>query len=418
MLNRSMQQMTEDFAQVAQSLAAPLAERFPEYIALAAKWEPRDLVPGLSDMDFRVICRDDMTVERWAALDRTIGEVHLQMVKDHPEWNRINEHTVGAAMTPGEVRDPRFHNSEYAVWTVWNGEKDWLQRVKSQLAERPFEAADEQQHLYKFLSYYSPYIHGIDPPINLAGAEAEYALHSRCWHYFAPPMFSAACLLARRNFSGKRAALQWLQANDYAGPQVPAVLEQVDAHYQTPELKDKSLFDRFERWLFESMQQIKPLLLDKVQEIQIDRGADVDVQKQALAAQSVNPLATLVENVRFARTRIGRYFFYLNAPPEFDVSEQFRAELVWAKKLSQQIPQSIAALSGVKTGSLQDCLENIGVAITPAESDAISYMKCAEGVPSNSPEARKFFSGAMEMFPAFYAVVERSLQTLNGRNST
>jgi len=40
----------------------------------------------------------------WVAIDRAAGRIHLEMVREHPRWNRINEHTPGACLTTLAVR--------------------------------------------------------------------------------------------------------------------------------------------------------------------------------------------------------------------------------------------------------------------------------------------------------------------------
>ena len=234
----TLDELRRQFEAVAATVGEGLSAANPHVVALVAKWDKADLVPGLSDMDFRVICDDGTTVDDWVEIDRFAGRLHLEMVREYPQWNRINEHTAGAGMTISEALARRVCGPEYAHWSLWWGRRDWFDRLKAQVAARPFDAADEYYHLNKFLHYYSPYIHGIDPPINLGRFEPKYPLHSRCWHYFAPPMLSAAAILARKNFSGKHAALAWLRDNGYVAEQVEAVFQQVGAHYETPEQTD------------------------------------------------------------------------------------------------------------------------------------------------------------------------------------
>ncbi len=183
-----LQELRLHFEAVASIIGEQLSRANHHVLALVAKWDKTDLIPGLSDMDFRIICDDRTTVDDWVEIDRAMGRIHLQMVRAHPEWNRINEHTAGCGLTVAEVMDKSFYSPEYAVWHLWWGQGQWLDDLRSYLAVRPFGYSDEYFHLSRFLSYYSPYIHGIDPGHNLGVFENKYPLHSRCWHYFAPPM--------------------------------------------------------------------------------------------------------------------------------------------------------------------------------------------------------------------------------------
>ena len=106
------------FEAVSRMIGESLAAKSSHLVALVAKWEKSDLVPGLSDLDFRAVCDDQTSAEDWVEIDSHLGRIHLDMVKAHPEWNRINEHTPGAGLTVGELMDERFFNPEYAVWDL------------------------------------------------------------------------------------------------------------------------------------------------------------------------------------------------------------------------------------------------------------------------------------------------------------
>jgi len=366
-------------------------------------------VPGLSDMDFRVICDDDTTIDDWITIDRLSGRIQLEMVRAHPEWSRINEHTPGAGMTVSEVLERRFHNPEYAVWSLWWGRRDWFDRLKTQMAARDFDADDEHYHLSKFLHYYSPYIHGIDPPINLGALEPKYALHSRCWHYFAPPILSAASLLARRNFSGKWEGLTWLRNNGYVARQVDAVFQQVDAHYERPERTDADRLQAFEDLLFSGFERLFPLLIGSIEHLDIDRSADPAELKRQLASSVSDPLATLVENVRYARIRAGRYDFYVNAPDHFDVDRLFHYELNWIKRLTEPIVTSLRTLLGDQTLSPEQCFGRLGLKIERTQRRALDHVwDLARRAPDDAAVA-ELFKQAIDLFPHYYRLIEEAL---------
>jgi len=402
------------FEAVASTVAGGLSQGSPRVVGLVAKWEKRDLVPGLSDMDFRVICDDDTSVDDWIAIDQLAGQVQIEMARAHPEWNRINEHTAGAGVTVSEVLDGRFHNPEYAVWSLWWGRRDWFDRLKARAAARDFDAHDEHYHLSRFLHYYSPYIHGIDPPINLATFEPKYALHSRCWHYFAPPILSAASLLARRNFSGKWEGLTWLGENGYVARQVDAVFQQVDAHYETPEQTDADRLRVFERLLFSGFERLFPLVVESTQHLDIDRSADPARLKERLASSADDPLATLVENVRYARIRAGRYNFYVNAPDHFDVDRLFGYELSWIKRLTNPIAASLRALLGDETLSPEQCFRRLGLRIEGTERRALDHVWDLAHRDGDDAAVPALFEQAIELFPHYYRVIEQALLRILG----
>jgi hypothetical protein len=391
------------------TVAEALSEANSHVVALVAKWSKADLVPGLSDLDLRVICDDHVTPEDWVVIDRVCGETHLKMVRENPRWNRVNEHTAGAGMSIGEAMDIRFHNPEYAVWSHWWGEQEWFERFKDEVASREFAVTDEHYHLSKFLDYFSPYIHGIDPPINLGPFEPKYALHSRCWHYFAPPILSAASLLARRNFTGKREGLTWLRDHGYATEQVDAVFEQINAHYETPEQTDAVKLEEFEQLLYRGFQKLYPVLLESARYLDVDPRDEPDVVKQRLRKMAIDPFVVLMDCARFARIRAGRYYFYANAPDHFDASRLIRSELFWVQKLSTPVFASLAELLGDKTLGQEGCLRRLGLNMNQSDRRAFQHVADLVNRSRDDADVPRLFEQAIELFPHYYTQIERAL---------
>jgi hypothetical protein len=400
------------FEGVAQTLGRQLAASSPRFVALAAKWTKEDLVPGLSDMDFRIVCDDRTTANDWAHIDQCVGRIHLQMVSEHPKWNRINEHTAGAGVSLAEFRPRLFHHPEHSVWSVWFGPDDWLVDLKRRTLDRPMTAFDEHYHLSRFLTYYSPYIHGIDPPINLGEFEPKYALHSRCWHYFAPPMLSAATLLAEKHFEGKRAGLLWLAENGFAAPQALAVLEQVDAHYDTPEQQEPRRLEQFERFLFQAFEQLLEPVRESIRCFELPAAAPRQELQAFLRSNLVDPLGELLELVRFARIRAGRYFFYLNAPAHFSATRQLQGEQLWTRKLASSTFEAVAAIRGVVPMSAVEFLTELGLALDEAELDALDFMSVLAKKQHDDPQLRKNYAEAIEKYPDYYRLLERMWELL------
>ncbi|MEX0643513.1 MAG: hypothetical protein WD468_12470 [Pirellulales bacterium] len=401
--------LQEDFLRVSNTVGETLASQNPHIVAIAAKWDAVDLVPGLSDLDYRIICDDLATAEDWVQIDRVCGENHLQMVREHPEWNRINEHTPGAGITVSELFDRRFHNPEYQTWTTWWGADDWLADLKSDMEARKFGANDEHVHLATFLRYFSPYVLGIDPPINLGHFKEKYPLHSRCWHYFAPPMLSAACLLARRNLSGKRAALTWLRQNGHVGTQVDAVLEQVDAHYESLELTNPRKLEELETHLFAGFNEVWPRLLESVECLEFDRTASPNAIKQDLEARVTEPFELLMESVRFARIRAGRYYFYLNAPKQFQADELLRRELTWIRKLTAPVFAALGSVVGDAGLRPMVCLDRLDIVPDSGEQNALEHVLNMARCGVDDPTLPRLFHQAIERFPNYYRLLDRAM---------
>ncbi len=407
--------LSRQFDAVSGLIGESLAAKSSHLVALVAKWKKSDLVPGLSDLDFRAVCDDQTTAEDWVEIDCHLGQIHLDMVRAHPEWNRINEHTPGAGLTVGELMDERFYNPEYAVWDLWWGEVSWFSELKERVSSRPFGAIDEHYHLSRFLAYYSPYIHGIDPPINLGSFEPKYPLHSRCWHYFAPPMLSAASILARRNLSGKRIALEWLREHGYVVEQAEAVLYQVDRHYDTPELADEARLRKFEELLFSGFEELLELLHASVRDLDLMLPTSPDSMKKELGSIATAPLADLMEIVRFARIRAGRYYFYVNAPDHFDTGQLFIWELNWIRKLSQGVFSCVANILGNDNLSPEECLARLDIRVVGATNEAVQHVMALSRRSADDRSLGELFGGAIELFPHYYRILETTLARVSTR---
>jgi hypothetical protein len=394
------------FGDVATTIGEGLSAANPHVVALVAKWDKADLVPGLSDMDFRIVCDDDTTVDDWVEIDRFTGRLHLEMVRAQPQWNRINEHTAGAGLTISEALGDVAGTPEQSHWSLWWGRRDWFDRLKAEVALRPFTAADEHYHLGKFLHYYSPYIHGIDPPINLGTFEPKYALHSRSWHYFAPPMLSAASLLARKHFSGKRAGLAWLRENGYVVEQVDAVFHQVNAHYETPEQTGVDRLQAFEDLLFAGFEELLPRVVDSVEHLDIDRSDSPAKLKRQLASSGSDAIAVLMENVRSTRIRAGRYFFLANAPEHFDARPLVYYELPWIKEFYGPVFDSLRTLLGDGTLDPQQCLGELGMNVNGVEEHAIQHVWDLASRSRDDHDVPLLFQRAIDWFPHYYRLIE------------
>jgi hypothetical protein len=283
---------------------------------------------------------------------------------------------------------------------------------------QPLGEVDEHYHLSRFLAYFSPYIHGIDPPINLGKFEPKYALHSRCWHYFAPPMLSASTLLARRHFESKRAGLMWLAENGFAASQVLAVLEQVDAHYDTAEQTDETRLARFEQHLFAAFEELLGPVRDAIQSLDLSRTAAVAELQSSLCANAMNPLVELLDAVRFARIRAGRYYFYLNAPSHFEAHRQLIGEHGWTKKLTGTIFSSLRRIIGMQHDNAVDSILQLGIETTDSEFEALAFMLQLSKLKSSDPELRNAYQEAIDWYPDFYRLIERALQRVLSEEPT
>ncbi|MCM8765165.1 MAG: hypothetical protein NC830_07405, partial [Candidatus Omnitrophica bacterium] len=91
--------LENDFAFFIETYYQECKSRFGKIEAIAGKWEFEDLIPGLSDCDSRFICSNQMDAEDWCRMSMVVGQVHLDLCRDFPQWIRILEHLPGINLT-------------------------------------------------------------------------------------------------------------------------------------------------------------------------------------------------------------------------------------------------------------------------------------------------------------------------------
>lgn len=75
--------------------------RFPKIEAIGGEMGvPRPHSRALR-FDTRFLCADDMTPEDWCEMSQAVGEAHLKLCIERPEWARILEHLAPASIPPG-----------------------------------------------------------------------------------------------------------------------------------------------------------------------------------------------------------------------------------------------------------------------------------------------------------------------------
>jgi len=302
-------------------------ELWPRIDAIAAKWTFEDLIPGMSDFDTRLICRDGMGARDWIDMSLAVGEVHRTMTNEFPRWARILEHLPGLNLTWEELVDPVTYYPEFNQWTFYDGPADRVESARKELRAMEWTARDEYFHIKKFSVYYGPYIRGIDPPINLGLYESKYALHSRIWHYFVTPLQSALSILERRSIAGKMATLRNARELLKGVALIDRVMEILDCHYEVPELCEDPALARFERqledYLAATYRAVAPGLtvLDGCPEDTPDR------LRARLAALNFDPVQQFFEMLKFSRLMKGRLLFYADVIPHFDSIPCIRIDL-------------------------------------------------------------------------------------------
>lgn len=301
--------------------------RVPQICAIAAKWQFKDLIPGLSDVDTRFIVAGPMSPEQWRQMSLEVGRVHAEMCRETPTWARTLEHLPGINLTIDEIAEPAIFYPEFQQWTFYDGDETTISHVKSALGAVNFSSRDERHQLKRFATYFGPYNRGIDPPINLGRFENKYALHSRYMHYFAPPVQAAVSLHLRRNVPGKLDALR-LARGIFPSPEIiDHVLAAVELHYETPDDYAEPRLTEIERQLETYLGDVWTSLHDRLTLVAPAAGDDADAVSAKIAAIPVDPTADFFEGVKFGRLLEGRLRFYAEEIPWFDSPWLIRNEL-------------------------------------------------------------------------------------------
>lgn len=302
--------------------------RFPKIEAIAGKWCPEDLIPGLSDFDSRFICADNMTAEDWCRMSRIVGQVHLDLCRQYPQWARILEHLPGINLTWEELGDEFSYYPEYKQWTFYhNANPQRLAKTLEHLAQRPWDLKDEYFHLKKFLLYYARYNSALDPPINLGTFLSKYPLHSRVMHYFSPPLQSAVSILRKESVRGKQEAFRLAQTLLPDTRLFSDLLALIGRHYHGPELYRPEALAELDHRLFEALQKAAERLTGSIVILPRGAGAGPGDWRKQIEEIAIDPALLIFDNVKFSRLMKGRLFFYGNAPAVFDHIPLIHVEL-------------------------------------------------------------------------------------------
>ena len=402
-----------DFFELCAWFGEHWSEQFPAFSLWTCKWRPEDLIPGLSDLDPRVIC-DEIGPADWVRLDEVAYRTHLEITIARPEWARKLEHTPGVCSTKAEVLDEALFQPEMRNWDFYWGDREFFNQIKALIQNRTWGAIDEYYFLtQRFVPWWTPYNREIDPPVNIpANILPKYALHSRAMHYFVPCIKAALTVINRDSLTGKRESLyRWLQYYPKE-PVLHEVAHMLDVHYEVPWLEDKQEWYAFEERLWQFIQKITPEVLRAVSIV--DLGDDVSMEnlRRELKQVQGQPMMTLYNGVRFSRIRRGRWMFYLNPPDHFDTGHVCYSETKWlAGTFTTPIFDSYAQIKwGEKGFPLKEILARMTTdLIDESEAKIIRQVFAAAAGRPTVSEARQRLTQAAEVYSDYYLILERML---------
>jgi hypothetical protein len=412
-----------EFFELAETYSERVAQEVPGFLATVAKWRSEDLIPGLSDIDTRIVCRD-MSPEEWMVFDQTVSDVHLSLVRERPEWSRKLEHEPGCCLTPGEAFDERLYHAEMAHWTFYCGDHDFIFRLREYMRGRTWEVRDQLHHLKRWLMFWGPYNREIDPPINIAPSmEPKYALHSRAMHYFVPSLQAGLSLMTRRSVHGKREALfRWLERLPNE-PVLDETAHMLDVHYNVPALHDRDELYAYEARCYSFLRQIAPQVLASQSAVELPGNADLDESMAALragmASLKASPLTAVYDGLWGSRARRARYWLYLDAPEHFATEWLVRNEVGFLQRnFTAYTWRAYATLKWDEPDlSLSELLSRAQPDPLSADEAALVTDMFAIAERSKEPGlARSALRAAAERYGDYYAVLDKIYRDARARS--
>lgn len=371
-----------------------LVERYRGVRALMLRNPLADFVPGISDLDLRLVV-DRHESDDWGPLADAIAEVHSEQLASGPGTWRLLEHPPGACVTVEEALDPRLFHPEMRQWEPAFGDQTVVERVMENIAVTPWSSRDERYWHRRFQTYLAPWVEP-EERINLqVGQRQRYHLHYLVMLLALPALQAAYCLIHRRPVSGKVAGLQaWREM--LPGDTLLAELDGlVAAGLESAALKDPirlaDLRDRCRR--------------------RIDLLAGQLPQREADPALPADPLLDLFDAVRYSRLRPAHYRCFLKAPPGFQ-TDFFQVNEVHTLHRAILEPAQKALRVLV---SVDDPAEPLACFCrTQDESDALGRAVDAAYTDTDPEEARVSLSGLVDLYHHFHRLLERGFSRALG----
>ncbi len=382
----------------------------PQIEAIGGKWEFEDLLPGMSDFDYRFVYADGMTAADWCRAADAVGEVHLDLCVSQPDWARKLEHLPGGNLTWEELSRPASYCPEYKQWRFYHtAAPGRLREVEESFSSRSWSQADERYHLGKFLAYYGPYDRELDPAINLGPYENKYPLHSRLMHYLPPPVQSGISILRQETLVGQLEALR-LACDMFPETTVFAeALDIIGRHYEVAELYEDPALAQLEQRLFAGIQTVGRHLADAITILPDAARTGPEQWREALNDLPVDLGRTVFDSIKWARLTKGRFYFYVNVPSFFDTTWLIQSELDRLGELFFRIP--LCAFWELTTGEKTDNPVEIVPRLAPdiLTQEEVECVLAAVRISTDWQEGEELEMArqAVEVFDGFYHALHK-----------
>ncbi|MGQ9553998.1 MAG: hypothetical protein ACUVWR_07790 [Anaerolineae bacterium] len=391
--------------------------RFPPLRALVYRGPLEDMVPGISDIDMRLIC-DEVAPGQWAELDEAVYNVHASMVREGPQVWRLLEHPPGACVTTVELCHPHFFHPEMRQWQWGWGDEELRQRWQAYLAASSWSGRDERYYLRRLLSYYGPW-QEVEPRINVGERLPQYRLHGIVMLHFLPALQAALSLIEKRGVPGKLAALRgWLRRQP-DNPLLSEIARLLACDFEEGTLDDgqarASLQKRCRAFLDEIAGQVLAaitLLPPGSRDIAAPCAHELRLQAGKLQSDSI---LALFDAVRFSRIRRSHFRFFLNAPADYEADFFIANEIATlGNLLTATAFAAYAQLRwGMKEAGVDYVLTHLQPPLGKVEEDAVRRLFQIAASKPGPEEARPLLAEAAGLYPRYHLVLEQLLASVH-----
>jgi predicted dehydrogenase len=392
--------------------------RCPEIEGCAAKWTREDLVPGLSDVDTRLLVAEGTSVDDWCRISAEVGRAHLELCRERKEWARTLEHLPGVNLRWDELLDPAGYYPEFSQWTYYRGPAPRLAQVRRHLDGSSWGREDELFHWKKIAGYLGRYNRTIDPAINLGAYASKYPLHSRLMHYFTPAVHAGVCLMRRRSSPGKLEALRAARDLLPDPATIDLALELVERHYEAPEWLVEPAITRLDERLEAYLAGMAAVLGSRHPWLALPPSPTASDLRARLKAHEPAPsFVAIFETMKFARLMKGRLWFYAHDVPWFDSRLLIVNELSRIRRnfLEQPMRMFVRLTRGIEVDAAQalDLVSREGL----DAADVAACRRFAELADPRCPtaELRPRAAAIAECFDPFYRAIDRLLASASVR---
>ena len=399
-----------DYPALAQSYYVRCREGFPGLRGLVLRGSREDMIPGVSDIDMRLICQEG-NPSVWLALDEVVQKVHLGFVTRGLPYRRALEHPPGACVTVEEALDAALFHPEMRHWDWCAGDETVRQSLTRHLESLPWGERDERHHLSVFVGALQPKV----PPVRTQGLqvpERHRGVASVALHAFLPALQAALSLMERRAVAGRLEAVRrWLQLRP-SDPLLTQMLEAAERGFDLSPDEDEAAAADLRRRCRQFLQEIAPQVMVAAQ------FAGSQLEEAQSARWPVDPLRALHDAVRYFRIRRSHYRCFLGLVPDAELDYLILNEIHTLRSLLT-LP-ALRAYAALKWGQPEAIPEEVldrmdSQLASSAEKDAVRQLcQLSDGAPGPN-EARARLHQAAELYPAYLAVLERMLADVRRR---